>query len=53
MTGSIHWPTAVLVAGTLTLLWISWLLLRRSRRRGFLSEVDREGDAVLYQITGC
>ena len=47
MTGSIHWPTAVLVAGTLTLLWISWLLLRRSRRRGFLSEVDRATYATL------
>lgn len=48
MTGSIHWPTAVLVAGTLTLLWISWLLLRRSRRRGFLSEVDRATYATLH-----
>lgn len=48
MTGSIHWPTAVLVAGTLILLWISWLLLRRSRRRGFLSEVDRATYATLH-----
>ena len=48
MTGSIHWPTAVLVAGTLIRLWISWLLLRRSRRRGFLSEVDRATYATLH-----
>ena len=41
MTGSIHWPTAVLVAGTMLLLWLGVVLLRRSRRRGFLSEVDR------------
>jgi len=38
---SIHWPTAVLVAGTMLLLWLAVWLLRRSRRRGFLSEVDR------------
>ena len=48
MTGSIHWPTAVLGAGTLALLGISWVLLRRSRRRGFLSEVDRATYATLH-----
>jgi two-component system LytT family sensor kinase len=40
MTG-IHWPTAVLVAGTMLLVWLAGWLLRRSRRRGFLSERDR------------
>jgi two-component system LytT family sensor kinase len=40
MTG-IHWPTAVLVGGTMLLLWLAVWLLRRSRRRGFLSERDR------------
>ncbi|MEO5610621.1 MAG: histidine kinase [Ornithinibacter sp.] len=48
MTSSIHWPTAVLVAGTLLLLWLGMTLLRRSRRRGFLSEVDRATYATLH-----
>ncbi|HWS59115.1 MAG TPA: sensor histidine kinase, partial [Actinotalea sp.] len=48
MTGSIHWPTAVLVAGTMLLLWLSAWLLRRNRRRGFLSEVDRATYATLH-----
>ena len=48
MTGSIHWPTAVLVAGTMLLLWLAAWLLRRSRRRGFLSEVDRATYATLH-----
>ena len=48
MTGSIHWPTAVLVAGTMLLLWLAVWLLRRSRRRGFLSEVDRATYATLH-----
>ncbi|MFQ6172203.1 sensor histidine kinase [Oryzobacter sp. R7] len=41
MTGSIHWPTAVVVAGTMLLLALAVVLLRRNRRRGFLSAVDR------------
>ena len=41
MTGSIHWPTAVLVAGTMLLLWLAVALLRRSRRRGLPLGVDR------------
>ena len=45
---SIHWPTAVLVAGTMLLLWLAVWLLRRSRRRGFLSEVDRATYATLH-----
>ena len=48
MTGSIHWPTAVLVAGTMLLAWLAVSLLRRSRRRGFLSEVDRATYATLH-----
>ena len=48
MTGSIHWPTAVLVAGTMLVLWLAVRLLRRSRRRGFLSEVDRATYATLH-----
>jgi two-component system LytT family sensor kinase len=48
MTGSIHWPTAVLVAGTMLLLWLAAWLLRRNRRRGFLSEVDRATYATLH-----
>jgi two-component system, LytTR family, sensor kinase len=48
MTGSIHWPTAVLVAGTMLLLWVAAWLLRRNRRRGFLSEVDRATYATLH-----
>jgi two-component system, LytTR family, sensor kinase len=48
MTPGIHWPTAALVAGTLLLLWLGVQLLRRSRRRGFLSEVDRATYATLH-----
>src|SRR4051794_4573702 len=48
MTGSIHWPTAVLVTGTMLLLWLAVWSLRRSRRRGFLSEVDRATYATLH-----
>lgn len=48
MTGSIHWPTAVIVAGTMLLLWVAAWLLRRNRRRGFLSEVDRATYATLH-----
>ncbi|MGB7819707.1 MAG: histidine kinase [Ornithinibacter sp.] len=48
MTSSIHWPTAVLVGGTLLLVWVSAALLRRSRRRGFLSEVDLATYATLH-----
>ena len=48
MTGSIHWPTAVLVAGTMLLLGLAAWLLRRNRRRGFLSEVDRATYATLH-----
>ena len=47
MTG-IHWPTAVLVTGTMLLVWLAVWLLRRSRRRGFLSEVDRATYATLH-----
>ncbi len=48
MTGSFHWPTAVLVAATLLLVWLAVLLLRRSRRRGFISETDRATYATLH-----
>ncbi len=48
MTGSIHWPTAVLVAVTMLLLWLAVWLLRRSRRRGFISETDRATYATLH-----
>ncbi|PKW26518.1 sensor histidine kinase [Phycicoccus duodecadis] len=48
MTGSIHWPTAVLVAGTMLLLWLGVTLLRRSRRSGFISETDRATYATLH-----
>jgi two-component system LytT family sensor kinase len=48
MTGSIHWPTAVLVAGTLLLVWVAGWMWRRSRRRGFISEVDRATYATLH-----
>lgn len=48
MTGSFHWPTAVLVAGTALLLWLAVTLLRRSRRRGFISETDRATYATLH-----
>ncbi|HET7761570.1 MAG TPA: histidine kinase [Phycicoccus sp.] len=48
MTGSIHWPTAVLVAGTLLLVWVAQWMWRRSRRRGFISEVDRATYATLH-----
>ena len=48
MTGSIHWPTAVLVAGTMLLLGLAVALLGRNRRRGFLSEVDRATYATLH-----
>ncbi|MBM6404583.1 histidine kinase [Phycicoccus sp. CSK15P-2] len=48
MTGSIHWPTAVLVAGTMLVLWTVLALLRRSRRRGFISETDRATYATLH-----
>jgi hypothetical protein len=48
MTGSIHWPTAVLVAGTMLLIALAAWLLGRSRRRGFLSEVDRATYATLH-----
>jgi two-component system LytT family sensor kinase len=48
MTASIHWPTAVLVVGTVLLLWLAVWLLRRSRRRGFLSEVDRATYETLH-----
>ncbi|NHA68285.1 sensor histidine kinase [Phycicoccus flavus] len=47
MTG-IHWPTAVLVAGTVLLLWLAVELLRRSRRRGFISDTDRATYATLH-----
>ena len=47
MTG-IDWPTAVLVTGTMLLVWLAVWLLRRSRRRGFLSEVDRATYATLH-----
>ena len=48
MAASIHWPTAVLVVGTMLLLWLAVWLLRRSRRRGFLSEVDRATYETLH-----
>ena len=48
MTGSIHWPTAVVVAGTVLLLWLAVALLRRSRRRSFLSAVDRATYTTLH-----
>jgi two-component system LytT family sensor kinase len=48
MGEGIHWPTAVLVAGTMLLLWLAVWLLRRSRRRGFLSEVDRATYETLH-----
>ena len=48
MTASIHWPTAVLVAGTMLLIGLAAWLLGRSRRRGFLSEVDRATYATLH-----
>ena len=51
MTGSIHWPTAVLVAGTMLLLGLAGWLLRRNRRRGFLSEVDRATYATLHKAS--
>lgn len=48
MTGSIHWPTAVLVAGSMLLLGLAWALLGRGRRRGFMSDVDRATYATLH-----
>jgi two-component system LytT family sensor kinase len=48
MTGSIHWPTAMLVAGVLLLLWLGTWMWRRSRRSGFISEVDRATYATLH-----
>jgi len=51
MTGSIHWPTAVLVVGTMLVLWLAGWLLRRNRRRGFLSEVDRATYATLHKAS--
>ncbi len=48
MTGSFHWPTAVLVAATLLVLWLGVWMLRRSRRRGFISETDRATYATLH-----
>ncbi len=48
MTGSIHWPTAVLVAGVLLLAWVGQWMWRRSRRSGFISEVDRATYATLH-----
>jgi two-component system LytT family sensor kinase len=48
MTGSVHWPTAVLVAGVLLLLWVVQWMWLRSRRRGFISEVDRATYATLH-----
>lgn len=47
MTG-IHWPTAVLVGGTVLLLWLGVALLQRSRRRGFISDTDRATYATLH-----
>src|ERR671913_339859 len=48
MREGIHWPTAVVVVATMLLLWLAVWLLRRSRRRGFLSEVDRATYATLH-----
>ena len=48
MREAIHWPTAVVVVATMLLLWLAVWLLRRSRRRGFLSEVDRATYATLH-----
>ena len=48
MREGIHWPTAVVVVATVLLLWLAVWLLRRSRRRGFLSEVDRATYATLH-----
>ncbi|QNN48871.1 histidine kinase [Phycicoccus endophyticus] len=48
MAGSIHWPTAALVAVTMLLLWLGVALMRRSRRRGFISETDRATYATLH-----
>ena len=48
MTGSFHWPTAVLVAGFGLLLGLAVLLLRRSRGRGFISATDRATYATLH-----
>jgi two-component system LytT family sensor kinase len=48
MTGGIHWPTAVLVGGGLLLLWVGTWMWRRSRRSGFISEVDQATYATLH-----
>jgi two-component system, LytTR family, sensor kinase len=51
MTGGFHWPTAVLVTTVLLAAWLTVGMLRRSRRRGFISEVDRATYATLHHAS--
>ncbi len=48
MDHSFHLPTAIVVGVTLVLGAVVWLLIGRSRRRGFLSDVDRATYATLH-----
>jgi two-component system LytT family sensor kinase len=48
MYRSFHPPTAIVVGGSLLLLGFVLYLVRRSRRRGFISEVDRATYATLH-----
>lgn len=44
-------PTAIVVAGAMLLLWVSWSLVVRQRRRGFISAVDQATYSTLHQAS--
>ncbi len=48
MSRDFHLPTAIVVGGTLVLIAVVAYLITRSRRRGFLSDVDRATYATLH-----
>jgi len=48
MDRSFHGPTAIVVGATLLLVGLAVYLVLRSRRRGFISEVDRATYATLH-----
>ncbi len=51
MAGSFHLPTALVTAGTMALLLAAYVLLQRSRRRGFISPTDQATYSTLHTVS--